>query len=110
MTILWCSRHAMTEQQYRDLHIDEEVVSVNLTYPADAYEAAAMILAGADDLGAKTITGVFPAHVAIALIDLIRERKDGETELVVPVSEPAKAVEGEVRGNGFVHSHWEYFS
>jgi hypothetical protein len=48
------------------------------------------------------VAGVFPAHVAVAISQL-----GVGVPVFVPVSVPAPAAEGETRGGGFVHSHWE---
>lgn len=125
--VLWLSRHAMSAEQLADLETDPhmgigfpvgqetqvEVIHHNATYPAVGYEAARQIIEIGASYGANIIAGVFPAHVAVQL-----SRRDRWSNVytanvlksvMVPVSVPAAAVEGEVRGGGFVHSHWEAF-
>ncbi len=119
--IVFFSRHTLTEEQIKglfelNLPTDNDVawdpavvLTVNATFPARAEEASAEIMAKAKELGAEYIAGVFPAHVAIELYrDLGVD--DNPMFMLVPVSVPAPAVEGEVRGGGFVYSHWELFT
>lgn len=118
--IVFFSRHTLTPEQIAglvelNLPSDDgaawqpEVVTINSTFPAKAGEASALVMAKAKELGAEYIAGVFPAHVAIELYrDLGVD--DNPLFMLVPVSLPAPAVEGEVRGGGFVHSHWELFT
>ena len=108
--ILWLSRHNLTMEQLSALKAeslgnDLEVVHLNVTFPALGWEAADMIRDLLQQHGACHVAGVFPAHVACALVACA---KDTHT-LWVPVSVPAPAVEGETRGGGFVFSHWEKF-
>jgi hypothetical protein len=125
--VLWLSRHPMTAEQLADLEAHPhmkvgfsseqkvvlEMVQHNMMYPAIGYEAAEKILDVGSSYGANIIAGVFPAHVAV---QLCRRNKWANAYtantlkgVMVPVSMPAPAVEGETRGGGFVHSHWEVF-
>ena len=123
MKALWLSRHEMTKEQLEDLShflapywwVDgqdlESVEHRNVTFPARSPEAVEAItkmvseLVG-DDEAPLIVCGVFPAHIAGALTRLLN---DGYVQalFLVPVSVPAPAKEGETRGGGFVHSHWE---
>lgn len=114
--VLWLSRHEMTADQLTDLQNMQpivadggaEVLQQNMTYPADAGEASAAIMELAVRLGVEYVAGVFPAHVAIELYrDLGYE--NNPLFLLCPVAVAAPAKEGEVRGGGFIHSHWELF-
>lgn len=127
--VIWFSRHTMTAEQKEDLAnhpvlkngmdsstppADLEVVSENLQFPADGMEAAKAILAKAEIEGAEYITGVFPAHIAVCISRMIHDKRCSTHYSIcvlrgaaVPVSVPAPAVEGETRGGGFVHHHWE---
>lgn len=112
--VLWLSRHDMTEGQYEDLekelqkYYGKEIKimkqSRNMTFPARGLEAALQIVDTISNEEIDVVTGVFPAHVAVRLAEQLR---GSSTLLFVPVSVPAPAQEGEVRGGGFVHSHWE---
>lgn len=56
------------------------------------------------------IAAVLPGHITAALAHA--SHTNGRTPapmcpVMVPVSLPAPAKEGEARGGGFVHSHWE---
>ena len=114
--VLWLSRHAMTPEQESSLRGEilarelaeevGEIVHLNLTFPAKGDEAASFISEtfkergfGRDDV----LAGVFPAHVAVALW------RGTIDNIALPVSAPAPAKEGEVRGGGFTHSHWEWY-
>jgi hypothetical protein len=78
-----------------------KVEAVNMVFPANGEEAAAVILAAAATASCDVIAGVFPAHVAVELYR-------AGARLAMPVALPAPAKEGEVRGGGFVHDHWEF--
>lgn len=110
MKILWLSRHSMTPDQESALRADYqfpvEVVHRNVTFPARSSEAVEQIIALASDEGIKHVAGVFPAHIAAKFA---QDADDRDYHLLIPVSKPAPAVEGEVRGGGFVFSHWEMF-
>lgn len=122
--VFWASRHLMTDVQLLDLiaTIDGEVtvISQNLTYPAESGQALAEITAAAQECGCTVIAGVFPAHVAAAVARRSAtapeegwpEWRHGYQGIhwIVPVSVPAPAKEGETRGGGFVHSHWEWLT
>ena len=114
--VLWMSRHKITPEQESSLREEilarelaedvSEIVHLNLTFPAKGDEAATVIAEtfrekgfGDDDV----LVGVFPAHVAVALWH------GRICNIALPVSVPAPAKEGEIRGEGFVHSHWEWF-
>jgi hypothetical protein len=106
----------MTPEQLSDLNNQSfiiceggaEVVSENMTFPARGEAAAEVIMAKAKQVGAEFVAGVFPAHVAVSLREVLGE-EDNPLFLLCPVAVPAAAKEGEVRGGGFVHSHWELF-
>lgn len=125
--VLWLSRHTMTAEQMADLEnhpsmtiglpmgakVEVEVIHLNLTYVAGGHEAAKQVMEAGASCGAKFIAGVFPAHVAVKLA-----KRDHWSNVytanvlkgvLVPVSLPAPAKEGETRGGGFIHSHWEAF-
>lgn len=110
MKVLWVSRHEMTPEQRSGLagrlglEVELEVVSVNITFPAHSDEAVPLLEAAVEQHECTVLAGVFPAHVAGALA-----RRSGWQKIraFVPVSVPAPAVEGQVRGGGFSHSHWE---
>lgn len=114
--VLWLSRHQMTPEQESSLREEirargfaeevNEIVHLNLTFPAKGDEAADFIAEifrengfGHNDL----LSGVFPAHVAVALW------RGTVDNICLPVAVPSPAKEGEVRGGGFVHSHWEWY-
>ena len=115
--ILWLSRHEMSQEQQSALALqlgqvlrlegaaDIVVIHLNITFPALGWEAADLIRGLMDQHDCWDAAGVFPAHVAGALIACSR---DAGT-LWCPVSVPAPAVEGETRGGGFIFSHWERF-
>ena len=117
--VLFLSRHTMTAEQSTDLvnliirsspgeYTSVEVITENMTFPARAEGASSVIMAKAKEVGAEYIAGVFPAHIAVELYrDLAFN--DNPLYMLCPVSVPAPAVEGETRGAGFVHSHWELF-
>jgi hypothetical protein len=118
--VLWLSRHAMTEEQLEVLGhwFDEEitVTQVNAVYSADSEEAVEELVALGKEYDA--LAGVFPGHIAAAYAllrfkqELPEWYKPNNREylpMFVPVSVPAPAKEGEVRGNGFDFSHWEQF-
>ena len=101
MSILWLSRHQMTEQQHRALPVDGPVFTHNVTFSADGKIAAYEIMALADRESATYSAGVFPAHVAIYLSRMM------PGQVLIPVSVPAPAKEGETRA--FIFDHWEVF-
>lgn len=115
--VLWLSRHTMTPEQATDLrHMvgAHTVLHQNVTFPAQGMEAATFIRTQAADAGCRLVAGVFPAHVVAALVEQclrVGPEDDLYTPkgimLLLPVSVPAPAREGEVRGGGFAHSHWE---
>jgi hypothetical protein len=123
--IIWLSRHSMSDIQKKDLTAflrqdDLEVTEQNATFPARSEEARDIIrdilLRNPD----AHVAGVFPAHIAGAIArkfqncdapgivdrDWLAIRTNGQ-RVFVPASLPASAKEGEVRGGGFAHSHWE---
>lgn len=108
MRLLWASRHEMTAEQKSGLAerlgSELELVSVNITLPAHSDEAVPVLDSAVRQNECDVLAGVFPAHVAGALA-----RRSGwqKVRAFVPVSVPAPAVEGQVRGGGFSHSHWE---
>lgn len=111
MKILWLSRHAMTPEQQSALQAEMEapleILHRNATFPASSMEALEMIISLAKVEGAAHVAGVFPAHIAA---QYARWAEAWEYPmLLIPVSVPAPAVEGEARGGGFVFSHWEMF-
>lgn len=117
--VIFFSRHAMTVEQAVDLerqimnanpgeYSGIEVLSKNVMFPALAEDACEMIMKRAKEVDAEYITGVFPAHVAVELYRNLGFN-DNPLFMYCPVSLPAPAVEGETRGGGFVHSHWELF-
>lgn len=110
---LWLSRHEPTAEQR--LELGDDVVIINATFAAEARTAAEEVLALATNTGAKVISGVFPAHVAVELIAR-NLRQDGVGDcswkpagftLLLPVSVPVAASDGQVRG--FKHSHFERY-
>jgi len=128
MRVVWLSRHEMTATQKESLAVmvreyvgstsldpTLDIVQRNETFPAKSGLAVRRLREIAEEEGlfdarngVKGIfAGVLPAHIAARVA-----RQDyGGIRLptfLVPVSVPAPAVEGEVRGGGFVHSHWEY--
>jgi hypothetical protein len=111
--VLWLSRHPMVAEQLEALG-DVEVVHLNVTFPAVGDEAAAGIRALAKEHGASTVAGVFPAHVVAALFNQCITAGAWNDQfipkglkLMMPISVPAPAKDGEVRGGGFSFSHWE---
>jgi sugar/nucleoside kinase (ribokinase family) len=113
-TILWLSRHPMTEQQLEALGNDVVIKHLNVTFPAKGSEAAEHIHALAKEHGAKTVAAVLPAHVMSALYERCLRLAGWGTafepvglKIMSAVSVPAVAKEGETRGSGFVFSHWE---
>ena len=105
--VLWLSRHELSGTQVSDLARESgyEVLSVdtdNVTYPARSADAV-------DDLVARStgydlVCGVFPAHIAAEIVR--RDIRGGlPASFWVPVSTPAPASDGALRG--FQHSHWE---
>ena len=125
MKVLWLSRHEMTGEQMADLRrlLEKEglpdnaefrVVWVNMTFPAQSRDAVEQIRSTADregfnclrDLAQErgVIAGVFPAHIAARLA----RSYNALPAVLVPVSVPAPATAGEIRGGGFAHSHWEW--
>lgn len=117
MTMLWLSRHEMTAEQRITLPHGAEVIHLNVTYPALGSEAASMIRQLAKDHSVNYVSGVFPAHIVAALMrQCIGPAADYESYvpkgmyILIPVSVPSPAREGEVRGGGFIHSHFEWVS
>lgn len=115
--VLWLSRHSLTTEQMEGLEKASasilefaplDVVSENTTFSAHAEKAADEIIAIAQRHGVEIIAGVFPAHVAIELYRSLG-LNDAPMFMLCPVSVPAPAMEGETRGGGFIHSHWELF-
>ena len=108
--ILWLSRHPMVAEQLEALG-DVEVIHLNVTFPAKGYEAAQMIRELAKAHRVTEVAGVFPAHIVAALYEQCMGPDmlfiPSGLKIRMPVSVPAPAKEGEVRGNGFVFSHWE---
>ena len=113
--VLWISRHAMTEEQRADLQKRNwaitggpiEVLHLdNITLPARGSEGARALLDLAREHQSTVIAAVLPAHVAAAWVML---EYTLEVMLYLPVSVPAAAKEGEVRGGGFTFSHWERY-
>ncbi len=114
--VLWLSRHEMTEDQQASLirrleysvdpfqPADITVVSANVVFEARSSVARRQIEELAREHEASVVAGVLPAHIAGAFA-----RRQGwqAMQVMVPVAIPAPAKEGEVRGGGFVHSHWE---
>ena len=108
--LLWLSRHEMTDDQKADLTEYSRIIHVNMTFPADSRDAVMEIFAKCEEVGATTVAGVFPAHVAVMLMVMAENPRFSHNlmGLLLPVSVPAPAKDGEVRGGGFVHHHWEY--
>lgn len=107
MKILWISRHEMTADQREALSGMEatEVIHLdNVTLPSLGKKAVAALLELAREHNADAIAAVLPAHVAAAWV-----MEYPLVKLYLPVSVPAAAKEGEVRGGGFTFSHWECF-
>jgi len=122
LKVLWLSRHTMTEEQLDVLRdwFDEEitVVHVNAVYSADSETAVEELDTLVKEHDAHALAGVFPGHIAAAyailhfqqeLPERYRRNDRNYVPMFVPVSVPAPAKEGEVRGNGFTFSHWEQF-
>ena len=118
--VLWLSRHEMTAEQSADLEaqiarsrraVEIKVIHMNTTFPANGDEAAMMVKTLAHEV--SHVAGVFPAHVAVSLAHLGLDPNGGHNPVIgslwLPVSVPAPAKDGEVRGGGFAHSHWERF-
>jgi hypothetical protein len=119
------------ENRLGSMFMDFEYISLNETFPAKSSEAISRIcevVRGLREANPSTevmCAGVFPAHIAAALAratlfgisSTLAEAEawnnGGSYPLSVdfrtyfPVSVPAPAVEGELRGSGFIHSHWE---
>ena len=142
--VLWLSRHGMTPEQEESLReclgglgtkeyqaggVKLEVVMENITFPSDGAKAAMLAQKMALANKCMVLTGVFPAHVAGALVHLSRDKTliypDGEPLMhrdgyrmdgcspscvYVPVAVPAPAKVGEVRGGGFTHHSWACIS
>ncbi|MDR2092301.1 MAG: hypothetical protein LBP58_03140 [Azoarcus sp.] len=123
--VIFLSRHPMTREQISGLQAarslpDGRVVAAapppavecrNVTFPASGEDAARQIAALAIAEPDTLVCGVFPAHVAaqIALKLAARRATFHAAPCVgIPVAVPAPAVEGENRGGGFVHDHWEW--
>jgi len=88
------------------------ISSANVTFPAEGKKAAEEIVrmipekvSGVHSI--EVVCGVFPAHVALSLVKM-RDDNGPVFNVLIPVSVPAPAVEGEVRGGGFLHHHWEF--
>jgi len=116
MNVLWLSRHTMTTEQRASLFTlignDADVITVNLTFANDGRFAAQQICDVALARQCYIITGVMPAHVAVRLVECL-DALNGESgarrlSYCCPVSVASPAVEGEVRGGGFTHDHWEW--
>ena len=110
--VLWLSRHAMTPEQEQALRNEFDTLELvilqhNMTFPADSVRAVEEIVALAEREQAHVVAGVFPAHVAARFA--LRADAHNFPMLALPVSVPAPAKEGEVRGGGFTFSHWEIF-
>ena len=113
MNIIWMSRHSMTDLQLQELrtltHIQGEVINLAPVFPANSTDAVEQIHQLAGVMMHKNIkcivAGVFPAHIAGALAR--RLPAPWWPRVYVPVAIPAPALEGETRGGGFIHSHWE---
>jgi hypothetical protein len=112
--VLWLSRHEMTEEQRTDLNqlIQSnndcelgEIVHLNHTFAAKGFEAAEEIATLAQQHEVQVVSGVFPAHVVVHIRLSLDRWIEESPMLVLPVSVPVPAVEGQVRG--FRHSHWE---
>jgi hypothetical protein len=120
--VLWLSRHALLEEQLVALKAypcwsgnEIDVVNVNFTFAAQSHAAVDQLIELIDEHGADMVAGVFPAHIAVRYLkqrEQTRYRSNGKylPELALPVSVPAPAKEGELRGNGFTFSHWEFVS
>ena len=135
--VLWLSRHEMSADQKASLearlahsYVAFDYTNVNETFPAQSSDAIPRIAALVEDHKAANpgklaiVAGVFPAHIAAGLArasmfgsnSVMAEAEAWNTgempqtisfPIYVPVSVPAPAVEGETRGGGFVHHHWE---
>jgi hypothetical protein len=122
MKLLWLSRHEITEDQRSDLlkavegHAylpdceEVEIIHLNITFPAKSRDAVREIIALIEEHKPQLVSGVFPNHVvlrlSVELDDLQRYAHELVPLLVIPVSVPVQASEGQVRG--FAHSHWEF--
>jgi hypothetical protein len=128
VTVVWLSRHAMTEDQKESLlpllgvvssmegwsiaplrfqPDDLEIKQISYTFPARSGGALDALATLVGMYPGAVFTGVFPAHIAAAIA---RDRCNNRNLLppvFVPVSVPRPAAAGEVRGGGLVHSHWE---
>jgi hypothetical protein len=91
---------AITGGPIEVLHLD------NITLPARGTEGARALLDLAREHQSTVIAAVLPAHVAAAWV---MQEYTLEVMLYLPVSVPAAAKEGEVRGGGFTFSHWERY-
>jgi hypothetical protein len=116
----------MTQDQKADLkdnlsqyYCAVDIQQRNITFPAyslDAVEAVKNIVADLDLPAGKeaVVTGVFPAHIAARLAKAREYYRRPENlsddglsfPLLVPVSVPTDAKDGETRG--FIHHHWEW--
>jgi hypothetical protein len=112
--VLWLSRHEMTEDQKADLNqlLQSnngcelgEIIHLNHTFAAKGFVAAEEIATLAQQHEVQVVSGVFPAHVAVRIRLSLDSWIEESPMLVMPVSVPVPAVEGQVRG--FRHSHWE---
>lgn len=119
LKIIWVSRHTMTAEQYfalKNLVLDTspgyseiEVESMNLTLPETSPEACVLLASLAHERGAE-VAAVLPAHIAARwTAGRWSGRGVAKPRLYLPVSVPASAKEGEVRGGGFTFSHWEMY-
>jgi hypothetical protein len=77
------------------------ICHVNLTFAASSLDAVTEIMALASTHAVDVISGVFPAHVAVRLASTFKPYYP----ILLPVSVPAVASDGQLRG--YVHSHWE---
>ena len=99
----------------------DDVIHLNVTFEAESWKALEQIrMLCKKHLGSKDyrhiVLGVFPAHIAAAVVQQWHGPDSLENIqfwdrvcLGIPVAIPAPAKEGEIRGGGFVHSHWEFF-
>jgi hypothetical protein len=105
------------KQSFSDIgNVEFNINSINAVFPANGNEAAEQIIkmipekiSGVQSI--EVICGVFPAHVALSLVRMRDNKVDyfgPAFNVLIPVSVPAPAVEGEVRGGGFIHHHWEF--
>jgi hypothetical protein len=113
----------MTAEQLGDLkkcfsrmeNVEFNISSINSLFPADGNEAAEQIIKMIPKKvfgvqSREVVCGVFPAHVALSLVRMRNYKlyTGPSFDVLIPVNIPAPAVEGEVRGGGFIHHHWEF--